>query len=329
MIPQSRYIAILAGLVALGAHAVALGGVDADTPVEIEGGGEVQVASLGASFRDMTTGTIAPTQAVEADAPAPTEAIKPTTNNAEPVPLEPGEPQPTVQSVQPPKPVDPISEHLAPLSSEVQAVVPVRASKADPTPKVPTESELVPAKAPSKPIEQTQIARPAENASEVDTRLAAVRPLSRPERPEPAREKPVPRPEQTTKKKLSVAAKAGDAKQNAKKGSETGRKPKGAASSQRASTRSNAKGNAEASNYKGLVKREIHRARRKSVNIRGAARVTFRIADNGTLSEVYISRSSGSNRLDKVALAQVRAAAPFPKPPAGVGRQFSIEIKAK
>jgi protein TonB len=48
---------------------------------------------------------------------------------------------------------------------------------------------------------------------------------------------------------------------------------------------------------------------------RGSASVTFGIAANGRLGFVRVSRSSGDARLDKLAIATVRKAAPFPPPP--------------
>lgn len=90
-----------------------------------------------------------------------------------------------------------------------------------------------------------------------------------------------------------------------------------------------ASGTAAAANYPGLVMAKIMRTRRESVSARGAAQVRFAIADNGGLASLVIARSSGSPRLDQAALRQVRQAAPFPTPPAGARRSFSIEIKGR
>ncbi len=136
-----------------------------------------------------------------------------------------------------------------------------------------------------------------------------------------------PKPEKT--KSAKTPAKAGNAEQDQNKGATTGKTAKGAATAQSVTRTTSTQGNAEASNYAGQVKRRILRARRKSVNIKGSVLITFRIADNGALQSAQIKRSSGSKRLDQVALAQIRAAAPFPVPPPSARRQYTLEIKGK
>ncbi|WP_170414584.1 TonB family protein [Ruegeria atlantica] len=135
--------------------------------------------------------------------------------------------------------------------------------------------------------------------------------------------------EQTPQKVDQVASQAGNSEKNAKKGNASGQTSEGAATAKKTKSKSAGQGNAEASNYAGHVKRKITRARRKSVNIRGAALVSFRIGDTGALLSVRVTRSSGSKRLDQVALAQVRAAAPFQPPPATARRDYTIEIVGK
>ena len=88
-------------------------------------------------------------------------------------------------------------------------------------------------------------------------------------------------------------------------------------------------GNAAASNYPGQVMRAISRLRRPSVNSRGTATVSFRIASTGALAGLNLVRSSGSPALDAAALDLVRRAAPFPRPPAGARVSFSIGIEGR
>ena len=57
----------------------------------------------------------------------------------------------------------------------------------------------------------------------------------------------------------------------------------------------------------------------------GSATVTFAIGQNGALRGVKVGRSSGNARIDQLALATVRSAAPFPPPPSGVA-SYSIRI---
>ncbi|MDA7965250.1 TonB family protein [Ruegeria sp.] len=134
-----------------------------------------------------------------------------------------------------------------------------------------------------------------------------------------------PEPEKTDQ----TASQLGNSAKDAKKGSAAGKTSKGAATAQANKQTASGQGNAAADNYAGTVMRKITRARRKSVKIRGAVFVSFRIADNGNLLSASISRSSGSKRLDQVALAQVRAAAPFPPPPEAARRDYTIRIVGK
>ena len=58
---------------------------------------------------------------------------------------------------------------------------------------------------------------------------------------------------------------------------------------------------------------------------RGSTTVAFSIGENGALRGVRVGRSSGNSRIDQLALATVRNAAPFPPPPAGAA-SYSIRI---
>jgi len=166
------------------------------------------------------------------------------------------------------------------------------------------------------------------------TQSAQAKPRLRPERPQTPKVSPEaeatpklqPEPKAAPEPEPQIASRQGNAQKSARKGTETGETSAGSANARQSASASTSQGNAAATNYAGLVKRKILRARRRSVNIRGTARVTFQIADNGSLVSTAISRSSGSKRLDQVALAQVQAAAPFPRPPQGARRRFTIEI---
>jgi protein TonB len=58
---------------------------------------------------------------------------------------------------------------------------------------------------------------------------------------------------------------------------------------------------------------------------RGSATVVFAIGGNGALRGLKIGRSSGNARIDQLALATVRSAAPFPPPPSG-SASYTIRI---
>ena len=80
------------------------------------------------------------------------------------------------------------------------------------------------------------------------------------------------------------------------------------------------------SNYRGQVFRKIARAKRGRVNIRGATIVTLTIAPSGQLAGIGVARSSGSGKLDEIAVSQVRRAAPFPAPPNGQSQRYTVKI---
>ena len=75
--------------------------------------------------------------------------------------------------------------------------------------------------------------------------------------------------------------------------------------------------------------RALSQVRRPRVAAAGTALVAFRVAPTGALAGVSLARSSGSARLDRAALTVVRRAAPFPAPPRGAQRRFSIEIAGR
>lgn len=58
---------------------------------------------------------------------------------------------------------------------------------------------------------------------------------------------------------------------------------------------------------------------------RGSTTVVFAIGGNGTLRGLKVGRSSGNARIDQLALATVRSAAPFPPPPSG-SASYTIRI---
>jgi len=58
---------------------------------------------------------------------------------------------------------------------------------------------------------------------------------------------------------------------------------------------------------------------------RGSTTVVFAIGENGALRGLRVGRSSGNTRLDQLALATVRNAAPYPPPPSGAA-SYTIRI---
>jgi protein TonB len=79
-----------------------------------------------------------------------------------------------------------------------------------------------------------------------------------------------------------------------------------------------------ASNYRATVWSALARHKPKAGE-RGSTTVIFVINENGALRFVRVGQSSGNQRLDQLALATVRNAAPYPAPPGGA-TPYTIRI---
>lgn len=86
-----------------------------------------------------------------------------------------------------------------------------------------------------------------------------------------------------------------------------------------------AAGKVSSGRYAANVRAAIGRHRPR-VGGGGSATVAFSIGPGGGLQGVRVVRSSGKQAADRAAIATVRAAAPFPQPPAGINNTFSIQI---
>jgi periplasmic protein TonB len=155
--------------------------------------------------------------------------------------------------------------------------------------------------------------------------IESLRPPERP-KPEVAR-RTDPKPAPKTVAKPSSKPK-GNGDVNATRGVATSTRSQPGGQARTTGGSAKVQGNAAASNYAGLVMRRIHRAKRRA-DVRGEALVRFSITSGGGVAAVSLARSSGSGKLDGIALAQVRRAAPFPPPPPGARTSFTVRIKGK
>ena len=89
-------------------------------------------------------------------------------------------------------------------------------------------------------------------------------------------------------------------------------------------TTARATGNATDTNYAGKVFMQLNRSLRVHRNERGFARIRFQILPNGQVGWVRIIGSGGSPNINVAAAANVRNAAPFPRPPEG--KPFEIVV---
>lgn len=70
--------------------------------------------------------------------------------------------------------------------------------------------------------------------------------------------------------------------------------------------------------YSRDIWRRIAARKPKGLNLSGTTLVSFIVAADGQLLAATVERSSGNRDLDRLALATIDAAAPFPPPPVGV-----------
>ena len=81
-------------------------------------------------------------------------------------------------------------------------------------------------------------------------------------------------------------------------------------------------------NYLGMVRLMIERQKRypayaKKMGIKGKVTVIFIIRPDGHVSRLRITKSSGHKILDRAAIAAIKNASPFPKPPAKLFKTFA------
>ena len=129
----------------------------------------------------------------------------------------------------------------------------------------------------------------------------------------PREEKPAPKSTPAEKPKEIAAARTQGGLLGKPMSLGFGRKPAPAA------------GKVSSGRYAANVRAAIGRHRPR-VGGGGSATVAFSIGPGGGLQGVRIVRSSGKQAADQAAIATVRAAAPFPPPPAGINNTFSIQI---
>lgn len=88
----------------------------------------------------------------------------------------------------------------------------------------------------------------------------------------------------------------------------------------------------EALAFQMAVRRKIEEKKKYPIaaqrrSLEGNVILKFLLGTDGSVSRMQVLRSSGNSLLDKAALDAVRVAAPFPPPPAGLGRKpFWLEV---
>lgn len=122
------------------------------------------------------------------------------------------------------------------------------------------------------------------------------------------------RRKEEAKRKRAAAAKETRAASVASPGRDQSKSGKGRASASQGDILS----------YAALVRARVAANRPSGSGQNGTVVVSFGISSSGGITHVSISRSSGSATLDNAARSAVRSAGPFPPPPNGAGRSFSV-----
>ena len=289
MIARSRLVFSSVLLASSALHLGAVTLIWSEPAVEMEGGAPAAQSSLGSSFADLAAGV-----------QQPINAVSKVSHAARPVTTRPINP-----TVPAPQPVAPAAVSIKPQTTLATAPVPVAAR---PLPTL-AEPRLVTPETVVASLPDTSAATPI-----------SIRPKMPVNRPAPPKVKPAPQP----------SSRSGNAARNARAGTQTpnAANPSQPVQSSKVATRK-AQGNAAASNYAGLVMARISRVPRPRTSARGVAVIQFSITVNGGLASVGIAHSSGSGALDRAALAVVQKAQPFPRPPSGARRNYSIKIKGR
>jgi protein TonB len=363
MISSSRLAKSSAVSLALLAHGAVALTLASPEEAQIEGASGGSEVRLGSSFADMAAGRVQPepakTPAEDAEpeqltperAKAPAEQAKPdetapdrTRDTAErpaPEKAAPERPRDRAETARPdPTPPEPVARRLAAVDPAQTDTGPRLVSLKPDTPETQDLAALAPA--PERVTPERADPAPAIKPVAPDSaptawvtgeapKSTAVSRSLRPKMRTPefeAANKPAPKPRPVAKPRAKPAPQGGGAARNARAGNPTGNDAAKARNSGN-NGRKAAPGNAAASNYPGLVMRKLSRAGRPRVNARGTAVVAFSISSGGGLASLSLARSSGSSALDRAALGVVRSAAPFPQPPNGARRSFSIQIQGR
>ncbi|MDR6623873.1 TonB family protein [Caulobacter segnis] len=78
--------------------------------------------------------------------------------------------------------------------------------------------------------------------------------------------------------------------------------------------------------YQDLIWRMIMARRPPMSHLRGGVGIAFHLMPGGAPCDIRITRGSGDPMLDRLAMATVQRAGPFPKPPTGVSPTTAFEI---
>jgi TonB family protein len=259
-----------------------------------------------------------PPPVAEAPPPPPVAEPSPPPVAESPPPPPVAEPSPPPVAESPPPP--PVAEPSPPPVAESPPPPPVVEPSPPPVAEAPPSKPVVePTPRPAPPANPAlpRVPKPMPTvASPATARVAKPPPSERPTPPRVA--KPTP-PEKTSPR---ISREPPESSRSASRATKLASLPPQAAPGA---------SSAEVAAYQGEVlgriaaqKRYPEAARERAPQ--GVAIVRFSIAASGQLAGASLSRSAGDPLLDAEALATVRRASPFPPPPAGAPRNFSVPL---
>lgn len=340
MVRRSLLVAVLAGVMSLLLHGLGLSITSGGAPAPSGQENPVDVADVGSAFEDFTEELAEPAVPEPAQTPDTPEAL-------------PAETPPTSQAL---VASDTPQDVTTPDTALVEAIEPDSAEPgggdddtvADPAPTETTDtavSEVSPDPIPSETDEQAPDQTDAEAvaALEPDIVIAAL-----PDEPDilpadetdPAEASAVTRSlRPPTERPSTEALRAQEPAQQPSAATGVIESPltaykrsgvdllRGGGSGAGGFSGSRGVGNASATNYAGQVLSRLNRAPVVYASARGRARVSFLINADGSLGWIRVLSSSGNSDIENAARAQVRSAAPFPKPPGGTSQRFVFNYR--
>lgn len=309
-----KLVSFLAVFASLTLHVVAMAiAPQFDEDVQVSGGEEAVAAALGSNFQDLV-------KASDELSPVEAETVEP----AEPETIEENDAKTDVaaepEAMSTPVPSVPVAETVP--SGPVTVAVPIAsAPTTDLAMLAPTEPMQTIEAQPDEPVIPVPTTRPFRQIDKDRLEKAKLEE----KKAQAQRKKTV---KTTRKKKSASGSSKSKARANARAGNASAQKNnKSANAGKKQSNRSTKAGNAAASNYPGKVRSKISRTRQRNAGGRGMARVRFSVSSSGAATGVSIARSSGNAKVDRAAVAHIKRASPFAKPPAGAQRQFVIPLE--
>ncbi|MGQ3672706.1 TonB family protein [Xanthobacter sp. TB0136] len=139
------------------------------------------------------------------------------------------------------------------------------------------------------------------------------------EKPKPRREQPKPKEEARPKPRKPAPQTSAAPRSDAQRSNTTAAPSQGASASN----------SRERASWASRVSAHLNRFKRYPAGAAGATGrpvVRFTLNGSGQVTSASLVRSSGSAVLDQEAVATVRRASPFPRPPDGQGASFSVPV---